>query len=148
MGKVGDRFNWTDIKGSGGNTNMVSTIETIAEQLTDIYINHEYWHTHKMDYETALQYHQAGLDNGSISIYVEDGELLGYYQRYFDGNTCYFMNTYIKPDYRFVKVYKYLKRLFLSTMPKNIDTIVGEKQKLGGKFQIVSLKKGKKYGND
>ena len=115
-------------------------------QLVDIYRNEENWHTFKMSFESALIYHKTRYENGSIHTYEENGEVLGYYERYFNGDTCTLYNIWIKKEARRGKVFKELYKHFFKTMPENIKYIVGEKQKLGGKFQKVLISKERKNG--
>ena len=95
--------------------------------MTDIYFKDEDWHFQKMPYGSALRYHQRGLDDGSITVYVADGEVLGYYERRFVDNTCFLYNLYVKPQKRMGKVIKSLKRVFFGAMPVNIDKVIGRR---------------------
>jgi hypothetical protein len=115
--------------------------QTISEQLTEIYLKEEPWQKNLMPYDEALRYHQEALDAGHITCYVEDGEVLGYYERYFFSNVCFFKNIWIKQDSRRGKVFRSLRRVFLGAMPFNIDLIVGQKQKLGGKFMTAKTRR-------
>jgi hypothetical protein len=126
---------------------MITTTQTIAEQLTEIYFKEEWWHTTKMSYEEAIKYHQEHLDNGDIVCYIDNYEVLGYYERYFIGNSCKLYNMFIKKDLRRSKVFFNLYRHFFNTMPKNIDKIIGDNQKLGGKFVERIITKERRHGN-
>jgi hypothetical protein len=106
---------------------------TIAEQLVDIYFKEEWWHKTRMSYADALKYHQTRLDSGSIYAYEENGEVLGYYERYFIFDTCYLHNVWVRRDERGGRVFRLLKKRFFSTLSREIRHITGEKQKLGGK---------------
>lgn len=124
------------------------TTQTIPEQLTEIYLTQEKWHAFKMPYEEALKYHKRQLENGFISVYEsENGEVLGYYERHFVYNVCFLDNAWIKEGYRRGEVFKELYRRFFATLPDNINRIMGEKQKLGGKLHKVFINKGRKDGN-
>ena len=94
-----------------------------------------------MPYEEALVYHQKGLDDGSITVCVEDGEVLGYYERTFIGSSCFLKNIYIKKDERQGRVIKQLKKVFFGSMPDYIENVVGEKQKLKGKFVVAKIRR-------
>jgi len=106
---------------------------TIPEQLTKIYYEEEFWHTVRMTYPEAINYHESKYKNGDIQVYIENGEILGYYERYLLWNCCILYNTWIKKDCRRGRVFVELKRRFFDTLPSNINVILGEKQKLGGK---------------
>lgn len=118
---------------------------TIPEQLTEIYFNHENWHESKMEYDEAYRYHSNRYHNGSIHVYEEDGEVLGYYERYFIYSTCFLHNVWVKDGHRHSKVFKTLYRHFFDTMPENITRIVGEKQKIGGKV-VERIIRRSRYG--
>lgn len=117
------------------------TIQSIPEQLVEIYNTQEWWHKTRMSYEETLQYHTSRYKNGDIHTYQENGEVLGYYERYLLWDTCILYNVWIKEDYRQGNVFKELYRYFFATMPKNIKYIIGEKVKLSGKKQKVSISK-------
>lgn len=114
---------------------------TILDQLLDIYYNDEWWCKNKMSYDEAVKYHYDRLQSGNIQVYQENGEVLGYYERYFKENTCILFNVYVKKEYRNRGVFKAMRKQFFLTMPSNITTIKGEKQKLGGKIMSANLKK-------
>lgn len=104
----------------------------IVEQLVEIY-HREYWHKFRMDDRSALIYHAERIANGNIYVYEENGIVLGYYERYLVGDTCFLWNIYSNGCFK--KLYKE----FMDTLPSNIKYIVGEKQKLGGKIRKVNL---------
>jgi hypothetical protein len=112
---------------------------TVAEQLTEIYED-EPWHNPRMDYQNALKYHTEQYDKGNIHVYEENGEILGYYERYIIGDTCFLHNVYVKKEHRRGKVFRELYKHFFQTLPLNIKKIVGEKQKVG-KMQEVRIRR-------
>ena len=116
-------------------------MKTIPEQLVDIYENYEWWHKTRMTHKDSIQYHKSRYENGDIQVYEEYGEVLGYYERYFTGDTCILYNVYVKKDYRRGEVFKQLKKLFFLTLPLHITHIEGEKQKLGGKIMKALITK-------
>lgn len=99
---------------------------SIATQLTDIYYKHEHWHAFKMSRNQAIQYHEDGIKKGDIQVYLENGEVLGYYERHFVYNVCFLDNVWIKDECRRGKVFRELYRKFWETMPDNIAHIFGE----------------------
>ena len=101
-------------------------VGTIPEQLTDIYYKHEHWHAFKMPYHQALKYHEKRVKNGDIQVYIENGGILGYYQRHFVYNVCFLDNVWIKKEYRKGKVFKELYKKFFATLPAHITFIFGE----------------------
>ena len=115
-------------------------MKTIPEQLHEIYLN-EPWHEHRMSFETSIQYHRSRYQNGDIHIYEENGEILGYYERYMIGNECHLYNVYVKENCRRGRVFKELYKHFFSTMPSNIEYITGEKQRLGGKVMREKIRR-------
>ena len=118
----------------------------IPTQLTEIYFRWEQWHAFKMPYEEALAYHTKRYNSGDIQVYQENGEVLGYYQRHFVYNVCFLDNAWIKEDCRRGEVFKELYRRFFDTLPENINCIMGDKVKLGGKLQKVLINKERLYG--
>ena len=115
----------------------------IVEQLNYIYYNYEPWHTTRMLEPEATKYHKTRYENGDIYPYIEDGKVLGYYERYFKYNTCILFNIWIDENCRRGKVFKALRKHFFDTMPRNITLVIGEKQKLGGKVVMERIKHGK-----
>jgi hypothetical protein len=114
----------------------------IPEQLVKIYNEEETWHQTRMTYEDAFDYHKTRYENGDIQVYQENGEVLGYYERYILWDTCILYNLWIREDCRRGKVIRELKRLFFSTLPKTVKKIIGEKQKLGGKMMTAKIRRG------
>ena len=121
-------------------------INPIVSQLVNIYYTQEPWHAYKMSYESAVEYHTKYYKNGNIFVYSENGEVLGYYQRFFDNDTCILYNVWVKESERQGRVFRGLYKNFFRSMPKNIKYITGEKVKLGGKYQRVKI--GGRHGND
>lgn len=122
---------------------MESHCLDIATQLTNIYFTDETWHNSRMTYENAFQYHKTRFEHGYIHVYEENGEVLGYYERYIRDNTCILYNVWVKESERKGKVFKELYRHFFMTMPKNITEVIGEKVKLGGKFRKRIIRRQK-----
>ena len=126
---------------------MNTTALSIVDELVDIYFTEEPWHKTWLTREQAYDYHIKGLIDGSIQIYRENNELIGYYERHFFGSTCYLYNVYIKSPYRQGRVFKAMRRHFFDTMPKGITHIEGDKHKLGGKKRLERIRKEKFDGN-
>ena len=125
---------------------MSSVIEeSVVRQLVEIYFFKEHWHKTRMSVEDAFKYHSERLKSGAIYIYEEGGEVLGYYERYFKDNICTLFNLYVKEGFRRGRVIKELYKHFFGTLPKNIDRINGERQKLGGKWISFKVNKEKNY---
>jgi hypothetical protein len=99
-----------------------------------------------MSYEEAIEYHSWQLKKGNIVHYTEYEQVLGYYQRYCEGDTCYLVNIYIESDYRQGRVFKNLYRRFFTTMPLNIKKVVGTSQKFGGKLFTRFITKERRKG--
>lgn len=104
----------------------------IAEQLTEIYLKDEWWHEFKLPKEEAIAYHEGRLKSGAIYAYIENKEVLAYYERYFIYNVCFLHNVWVRGDQRGGRVFRALSKHFFSTMPREITKVIGEKQKLGG----------------
>jgi hypothetical protein len=115
----------------------------IVSQLVHIYYYEEWWMKNLMPLDKAVEYHRTRYENGDIHVYEENGVVLGYYERYFKDNVCTLYNLWVEDLHRKGIVFKALKKHFFETMPKNIDTITGEKQKLGGKVVTERIKHGK-----
>ncbi len=124
-------------------------MKTIPEQLTDIYYKHEHWHAFKMPYKQAIRYHERRIKSGEILVYLENGEVLGYCERHFVYNVCFFDNAWIKEDCRDRrgKVFKGLYRQFWSTLPENITQIFWEREEtVFRKAKISNLRRN--HGTD
>lgn len=115
--------------------NSVDSLLSLAKQLTYIYSEFETWHKTRLTYEQALKYHYDRLVSGVISVVEKNGVVLGYIERYFEGDTCILHNVFIFPDYRNTWVAKELKRIFFATLPENIKHFKGEKQRFGGTWR-------------
>ena len=120
-------------------------MKTIVQQLVDIYYLHEDWHKTYLPPKEAFNYHKTRYENGNIYVYEENGKVLGYWERYFNGDTCILYNVYVEEGYRQGRVFRELYRHFFKSMPENIKYIIGEKQRLGGKIQKVKI--GGRYGD-
>ena len=101
-------------------------LKTIPEQLTDIYYKHEHWHAFKLPYNQAIRYHEKRIKNGEMQVYLENGEVLGYYERHFVYNVCFLDNAWIKKECRRGKVFRELYKKFWNTLPEHITHIFGE----------------------
>ena len=115
-------------------------MRNIVEQLVEIY-RLEPWHKVRMTDDIAYKYHEEHLRNGDIVVYKEGDEVLGYYEAYYLGETCFFYNVYIKQGHRSGRVVLNLYKQFLSNLPKGIKNIVGESQKENGKLKEVKLRR-------
>ena len=112
----------------------------IVDQLIEIYLKYENWHTTKLDKEEARKYFNKLIETGNILYHEEEGEVLGYVEvwklnyeqwgrvvchaplsAYLEdvskGHIAYVANVYIKPEHRRSKVAKILKmRFFKATI--------------------------------
>lgn len=109
---------------------------SLAEKLTEIYLNEETWHRVKLDKDEANRYHQALLDRGNIITVEDKDKLVGYvefwrltYEQFgrvicnepfsaFNedvqtGHIAYVANTYIDPAYRNGETAKMMRNRFL-----------------------------------
>ena len=114
---------------------MITTQLNITEQLTTIYFTQEWWHHNKLPREEAMKYHSKLYNDGNITVYLKDEEVLGYlevwrinfeqfgklichapFSAYLQdiksGNIAYVANTWIAPEHRGGVVYKYLRNSF------------------------------------
>jgi len=112
---------------------METLTKGIVEQLVDMYIGYSYWDNGKPSYEETLKYFQERWDKGVITCYVENDEVLGFYERYISGDTCYLKNVIVLPKLRLSKVFLALYKNFFLTLPDNINKVIGDKQKINGK---------------
>lgn len=113
----------------------------IVEQLVEIYEKYEDWHATRLTHEEAVAYHQEHYEKGDIYVVTKEGEVGGYYERYFDGDRCILFNVWVRPEMRGKETFKELYRHFFATMPKHITKIDGEKVKLGGKVMTALLRR-------
>jgi len=108
-------------------------IKKIIDQLTDIYLTKEYWHTTKLSREEANKYHLKMFNDQNIIVVVKDEKLYGYVEFWrinytqfgriicgeeilFDedrlsGNICYLANIWVDKDCPY-DVLKVLKKSF------------------------------------
>ncbi len=107
----------------------------IAEQLTDIYLNKEYWHKDKLTREESLDYFNNMINKNNIIYYEEDGRVIGYVEFWRitmdqlrrlcldypfkaeeentnSGPVAYIANGFIEKEFRHSKVVKYLKDIY------------------------------------
>ena len=119
---------------------MLSLTMSLAEQLTDIYLYSEDWHTEKLPLEEAIKYHQRLLDLGRIQVVIQSGKIIGYVESWrlsyeqwgkyvcdrdfcaylenvTEGEVCHLSNIWIAPKHRKTNVLKILKMKFFA---KNI----------------------------
>jgi hypothetical protein len=122
--------------------------KSIVEQLVAIYEKDEWWHVTRMSHDEAILYHRIRLDNGKIVVYLDKGEVLGYYEREIRGNECYLLNVFIKSNARRGEVWKFLYKYFFATLPKGVTKVSGDKQKIGGKHIERIITKERKGGYD
>ena len=114
---------------------MIATLQKpIVEQLYDIWLETP-WQV-KVPKEHIINYYVNMLASGGIYTIDSDGELLGYYERRFEGYTCFLVNVWVKEK----GIFKQLYRHFFDTMPLWIKYVTGDKQKLKGKrvMEIIS----------
>ncbi len=117
-------------------------MKTVPEQLTDIYYKHEHWHVFKLPYYRAIRYHAKRLKTGEILVYLDKGEVLGYCERHFVYNACFFDNAWIKKEYGSCsKIFWELNKQFWATMPKYITHIFGEQGSVLRKVKISNWRK-------
>jgi hypothetical protein len=119
-------------------------MDTIVEQLTDIYDKYEDWHITKLSREQALRYHENALNRGDIYVYEENKEVLGYYERHFVYNVCFLDNIWVRPCLRKGEIFKKLHKHFFETMPLNITCVLGERHKRGGRIEKFKIRRS--YG--
>jgi len=128
--------------------NQEFIIMDIINQLTDIYINYENWHEHKLSEEEARKYFQRLIEKGNIISYTDNGSVVGYvefwrinYEQWgrivcgetfsaytediVNGNIAYVANAWIHPDYRRTKIFRMGKMEFFKRNFK-CDYFVGE----------------------
>ena len=120
-------------------------MRSIPEQLTEIYLKHEDWHAYKLSYAEAIDYHTKRFKNGEIQVYIDNGEVLGYYQRHFLYNACFLDNGWIKKECRLGKVFKELRKKFFETLPDNITHIFGHRDKYERRIEKVKIIEWRKH---
>ena len=126
---------------------MITNINSMVEQLVNIYYQEEWWHKSRISREEAYKYHKKLLDQGNIILYVEEekvvgyaefwrvnyhqwgrmvcGETLsGYLENITDGNICVVHNVWIKKDAQRGKVFKDMMRRFYA-LNSHCDYYVG-----------------------
>lgn len=113
----------------------MTSLDSIVEQLVDIYYREEWWQSHSMTREQAIRYHRKMIETGNLVYYEEDGKVLGYYEAWKlnyeqfgriicherftadgedvqSGNICYLANVWIDKNYRNSGVFKVLMHIF------------------------------------
>lgn len=136
---------------------------SLIDDLTEIYLNYETWHTRKLSYEEAHSYY--GVCTGKNRILArylpgEEKKVVGYveswrinYEQFgrilcrlpfdigieniTDGNICYVEGTWIHPDYRRGYVYKDLVSEFF-IQNASCEFFVGEAfRKQAGMLKVL-----------
>lgn len=136
---------------------------SVVEQLTYVYTNLEFWHTHKLSEEAANEYHKRLLMQGNIITVVDDKDLLGYIEVWkinyeqlgrllcgvkfyvYDedigsGNIAYISNMYIVENLRHSDVYKRLYTRFLERYG-DCSYIASKRTKHSDKFTVYPMSK-------
>jgi hypothetical protein len=118
--------------------------KSIVWQLCEIYWNSETWHKTRLSYDEMIKYHEDRLLDGRIVVYLDNDEVLGYYEREINGDKCFLKNVFIKEGMRRGIVWRQLYKHFLRTMPLGVTKVVGYKQKIGGKYieRIITKERG------
>lgn len=109
----------------------------VIDQITNIYLNLEYWHKNKLTREQSNEYHERLMMNGNILTYVADDKLIGYLEFWLidysqfgrlicnqsimtdkenllDGNIALINNMYIDENDRNGEAFETLAAQFLS----------------------------------
>lgn len=106
---------------------------SLAEQITDIYLEHEFWHKEKLTREESIQYHQRLLTNGNIITISNGQELVGYVEFERDPWICYIKNLFILPAYRNGPAIWQIKRRLFEVCKGKI--FKGERNKNGQRYE-------------
>lgn len=135
---------------------------TIVGQLNKIYFEEEWWQSHKETLAGITNYHQTMIDKQNLICYVENGEILGYYEIWkvnwkqlksilknktfiapfedtLSGNICYLANLWVKKDCRKNYVFKKLKRIF-NIHTESCDYFVGNETKNNNRLRFYRRK--------
>lgn len=134
---------------------------TLIQTLTNIYRNHEYWHTNKLSQEESDKYHERLLLNGNILTYILKDELIGYleywnitYEQFgrlvcgkpiatdmeniVDGNISLINNMWIHPDYKHGDAFDMLSAMFLTKNNKSDFYVAFRRVKRNQPIQVYT----------
>jgi hemolysin-activating ACP:hemolysin acyltransferase len=138
-------------------------MKSVIQQLNDIYFTYETWHKQRETLCGITNYHNEQIDKGNLRVYVEDGEVLGYFEVWkveshqlerilnnekfiapFEdtttGNIAYLANLWIVNDDRKFRVMKQLRKLFFE-QTKNCIGWVGQETKRKNRLRIFMNKR-------
>jgi len=133
-------------------------MKNTVEQLVDIYFRDEWWHSFKMPYPEAINYHYQMLMQGNIKTIEDLGIVLGYYEVWlinkeqlnriilhkpFDarkedvssGDIAYLSNLWIDKSFRKGRVFRELYAKFFEQVNK-CQMVVGEEQPRKGRLRV------------
>lgn len=110
-------------------------MNSVVENLNDIYFSHEDWQGEKLSSDEITKYHEALIQKGRISVYAPAGKVLGYVESWrinFEqfgrlvcgetisayledvetGPIAYCANVWVDPEWRQTSVIKFLRTEF------------------------------------
>ena len=112
---------------------METLIKSIEEQLYDIWLKTPW--QERVPKDVIMEYFEWMLASSGIYVIEREGELLGFYERRFEDDTCFLINVFAFE----IGIFRQLYRHFFNTMPKDIKYVKGNKQKLHGKEVIEKI---------
>lgn len=115
---------------------------SLAEQLTDIYLNEEdyYAQSEKMSREEAQAHHEAMLRAGQIITVADHGVLAGYVEFSMHHGCCFINDLFIRPAYRRGRVIWMLKKRLMELCGPG-RVLLGERNKFGTRYPEFKLRK-------
>jgi hypothetical protein len=138
-------------------------MKSVVQQLNDIYDKFEPWHHNRESLAGITNYHNEQIDKGNIRVYIENGEVLGYFEIWkiephqlerilnnesfiapFEdtthGNIAYLANLWIVNNDRKFRVMKQLRKLFFE-QTKDCIGWVGQETKRKNRLRIFMNKR-------
>lgn len=114
---------------------------TLAEQITEVYLNEEDYYAEKMSEKEANAHHESMLRAGQIiTVSSPDGILLGYLEFSINNGCCFINDVFIRPAYRRSRVAWMLKKRLFEVCDKT-RVFLGERNKFGTRFPEVQLRR-------
>jgi len=137
--------------------------KTVVQQLNDIYWKEEHWQSHSLTPADITNYHQWMIDKGNLQYYMEDGEVLGYWECWMItseqlnriltnekfaapledtqmGNIAYLANVWMVNDDRRKRTFKNLHDRFFAMINK-CDFVTGKEIKRNSRLRIFTARR-------
>lgn len=138
-------------------------------QLIEIYLKLENWHTKKLSVEESFEYFLKLLSQGNIIIFMDGEKVCGYLEFFritpqqftkildnnfytfdeniTDGPICYISDLFIRKEYRRGLAIKYLKQIFMN-INRDCTCFIGRETNHNNRTKIMENIYGKRKNNN